>query len=31
MLFVFTFGFNFTVLLPLLAERTFGGDAGTYG
>jgi MFS family permease len=31
MLFVFTFGFNFTVLLPLLAERTFSGNAGTYG
>ncbi|MFL5768151.1 MAG: MFS transporter [Actinomycetota bacterium] len=31
MLFVFTFAFNFTVLLPLLAERTFGGNAGTYG
>ncbi|MFL5735998.1 MAG: MFS transporter [Actinomycetota bacterium] len=31
MLFVFTFAFNFTVLLPLLAERTFSGDAGTYG
>src|SRR3954452_16034946 len=31
MLFVFTFAFNFTVLLPLLAERTFFGDAGTYG
>jgi MFS family permease len=31
MLFVFLFGFNFTVLLPLLAVRTFGGDAGTYG
>lgn len=26
-----TFGFNFTVVLPLLASRTFGGGAGTYG
>jgi MFS family permease len=31
MLFVFLFGFNFTVLLPLLALRTFSGNAGTYG
>jgi MFS family permease len=28
---VFTFSFNFAVLLPLLAERTFGGSAGTFG
>ncbi len=28
---VFLFAFNFPVLLPLLAVRTFGGDAGTYG
>ncbi|HET7235413.1 MAG TPA: MFS transporter [Actinomycetota bacterium] len=28
---LFTFSFNFTVLLPLLAERSFGGDAGTLG
>ncbi len=28
---VFLFSFNFSVLLPLLAKRTFGGDAGTYG
>jgi MFS family permease len=31
MLLVFLFGFNFTVLLPLLAVRTFGGGSGTYG
>jgi MFS family permease len=31
MLFVFLFGFNFTVLLPLLALRTFSGGPGTYG
>jgi predicted MFS family arabinose efflux permease len=28
---IFLSSFNFTVLLPLLAVRTFGGDAGTYG
>jgi MFS family permease len=28
---VFLFAFNFSVLLPLLAVRTFGGDASTYG
>ena len=28
---VFTFAFNFAVFVPLLAERTFGGDAGTFG
>lgn len=28
---VFTFSFNFTVLLPLMAERVYGGDAGTFG
>jgi len=28
---IFTFSFNFAVLLPLLARRTFGGDAGTLG
>jgi len=28
---VFLFGFNFLVLLPLLAVRTFHGTAGTYG
>jgi len=28
---VFMFAFNFPVLLPLLAVRTFRGDAGTYG
>jgi MFS family permease len=28
---VFTFCFNFTVLVPLLAERTFHGDARTLG
>jgi MFS family permease len=27
----FLFAWNFVVLLPLLAKRTFGGDAGTYG
>jgi MFS family permease len=26
-----TLAFNFTVVLPLLAKDTFGGDAGTYG
>jgi MFS family permease len=29
--FVFLFAFNFAVLLPLFALRTFGGDAGTFG
>ena len=28
---VFLFTYNFSVLLPLLAVRTFHGDAGTYG
>lgn len=28
---VFTFSFNFSVLLPLLAKGPLGGDAGTYG
>ncbi|MFN2589848.1 MAG: MFS transporter [Actinomycetota bacterium] len=28
---VFLFTFNYVVLLPLLAIRTFHGDAGTYG
>jgi MFS family permease len=28
---VFLFSFNFAVLLPLLAVRTFGGDAATFG
>src|SRR6266516_1866218 len=28
---VFLVAFNFAVLLPLLAVRTFHGDAGTYG
>jgi MFS family permease len=28
---VFTFAFNFAVLIPLLAVRSFGGDAGTFG
>src|SRR5204863_9587563 len=28
---VFTLCFNFTVLVPLLAERTFHGDARTLG
>jgi len=28
---VFLFAFNYVVLLPLLAVRTFQGDAGTYG
>ena len=28
---VFMFSFNFSVLLPLFALRTFGGDARTYG
>ncbi len=28
---IFTLSFNFSVLVPLLAERTFGGDAGTFG
>ncbi len=27
----FTFAFNFAVFVPLLAERTFGGDASTFG
>jgi predicted MFS family arabinose efflux permease len=28
---VFTLSFNFSVLVPLLAEQTFRGDAGTFG
>ena len=28
---VFTFSFNWAVLLPLLAKRTFDGDAATFG
>jgi len=28
---VFTVSFYFAVFVPLLAERTFGGDAGTFG
>jgi MFS family permease len=28
---VFTVSFNFAVFVPLLAERTFNGDAGTFG
>ena len=28
---IFTFGFNFSVLLPLLALRTFHGSSSTYG
>ena len=28
---VFTFAFNFAVLIPLLAVRSFEGDAGTFG
>jgi MFS family permease len=28
---LFVFSFNYSVLLPLFAERTFGGDAGTLG
>ncbi len=28
---VFTLAFNFAVFVPLLAERTFDGDAGTFG
>jgi predicted MFS family arabinose efflux permease len=28
---VFTVSFNFAVFVPLLAERTFDGDAGTFG
>jgi len=28
---VFTFSFNFSVLVPLFAKRTFGGDAATFG
>ncbi len=28
---VFTFAFNFAVFVPLLADRTFRGDAGTFG
>jgi MFS family permease len=31
MLVVFLFGFNFAVLVPLLATRTFGGTATTFG
>lgn len=28
---LYTFSFNFSVLLPLVAQDTFGGDAGTLG
>jgi MFS family permease len=28
---LFLFSFNYSVLMPLFAERTFGGDAGTLG
>jgi MFS family permease len=28
---VFTLSFNFAVFVPLLAQRTFDGDAGTFG
>src|SRR3990170_840819 len=28
---VFTFSFNFAVLVPLMAVRSFDGDAGTFG
>lgn len=28
---LFMFSFNYSVLIPLFAERTFGGDAGTLG
>jgi MFS family permease len=28
---LYLFSFNYSVLMPLLAERTFGGDAGTLG
>jgi MFS family permease len=28
---MFLFSFNYSVLIPLFAERTFGGDAGTLG
>ena len=28
---LYTLSFNFSVTMPLLAERTFGGDVGTYG
>jgi MFS family permease len=28
---IFTFSFNFAVLIPLLAVRSFDGDAGTFG
>lgn len=31
MFLVFTFGYNFQVLLPLLASQTFGGDSSLYG
>lgn len=31
MLVVFTFSFNWAVLVPLLAVRSFEGDAGTFG
>jgi MFS family permease len=31
MLVVFLFGFNFAVLVPLLATRTFGGTSTTFG
>jgi len=28
---IFTFSFNFAVLMPLMAQEVFGGDAGTLG
>lgn len=28
---LYLFSFNYSVLMPLFAERTFGGDAGTLG
>jgi MFS family permease len=28
---IYTFSFNFSVIMPLLAERSFSGGAGTYG
>ena len=28
---IYTFSFNFSVIMPLMAERSFSGSAGTYG
>ena len=28
---IYTFSFNFSVIMPLMAERSFSGGAGTYG